>query len=154
MMVALFEPPGGNPGIRHPLEGDVAFKVRGAQSGGVLTAFETVVPPGLGPPLHSHAHEDETLYVVEGEVRFKLGDEMHAGGPGSFVFVPRGDVHTFQNVGEGVARILIHFSPSGMERFFERFATLDAPGPGAFATLGSEVGMAVVGPPLAESDPV
>ncbi len=87
-------------------------------------------------------------------VRFQIGDELHAGGAGSFVFVPRGAPHTFQNIGEDHARILIHFSPSGMERFFERFAALEAPGPDAFTTIGAEVGMAVMGRPLAEAEPV
>jgi quercetin dioxygenase-like cupin family protein len=153
MVEPLFEPPGQSPRMRHPLGGDVAFKVRGEQSGGALTAFETVVAPGQGPPLHTHAHEDETLYVLDGEVRFKIGDDLDAGGPGSFVFVPRGTPHTFQNIGEDHARILIHFTPSGMERFFERFAALEAPDPDAFTTIGAEVGMAVVGRPLAEADP-
>jgi quercetin dioxygenase-like cupin family protein len=154
MVAPVFEPPRGGSGMRHPLSGDVAFKLRGDQSGGALTAFETVVAPGLGPPLHTHAREHETLFVIDGEVRFRLGDDVHVGGPGAFAFVPRGVPHTLQNVGEGPARILIHFSPSGMERFFERFAALESPGPDAFATLGAEVGMAAVGPPLAESDPV
>lgn len=87
-------------------------------------------------------------------MRFKLAGDVHAGGPGSFAFVPRGVPHTFQNVGADHARLLIHFSPSGMERFFERFAALDAPGPDAFTTIGAGVGMAVVGPPLADAGPV
>jgi hypothetical protein len=43
-----------------------------------------------------------------------------------------------------------------MERFFDRFTALpegSAPGP-AFASIGSEVGMEVVGPPLALSHPL
>ena len=40
-----------------------------------------------------------------------------------------------------------------MERFFDGVAALDAPDPGAFAMVGAEVGMDVVGPPLAQSDP-
>ena len=47
--------------------------------------------------------------------------------------------------------MLIHFSPSGMERFFDRFAALDEPSPDAFVRIGAEVGMTVVGPPLAAS---
>jgi len=153
MAEPLFEPAGEGEGqgMHHPLGGDVAFKVRGNQSGGAMTAFETVVPAGQGPPLHIHANEDETLYVLDGQVRFKLGDELHTGGPGAFVFVPRGAPHTFQNVGEEDARILIHFSPSGMEGFFERFAALEETGPETFARLATEVGMTVVGPPLAEA---
>jgi quercetin dioxygenase-like cupin family protein len=149
----VFERPGEGGKVDHPLGAQVAFKVRGDQSGGTLTAFETVVPPGEGPPLHTHANEDETLYVLEGQVRFKLGDELQTGPVGAFVFVPSGTPHTFQNVGDEPARILIHFSPSGMEHFFEGFAALEAPDSGAFARIGAEVGMSVVGPPLAQSDP-
>ncbi len=131
----------------------MAFKLRGEHSGGRLTVLETVVAPGEGPPLHTHANEDETLYVIEGEVRFKLGDDLQSGGVGAFVFVPRGTPHTFQNVGDGQARMLVSFTPSGMEGFFDGFAELEAPGPEGFARIGAEVGMAVVGPPLARSDP-
>ena len=140
----------------HPLGGAVAFKVRGGETDGSVTAFETVVAPGLGPPLHEHANEEETLYVLEGEVRFKLGEEMVSGPPGTFVFVPRGTSHTFQNVGQTPARMLIHFTPSGMERFFEEFAELPVEEAGAdvFHSIGAKVGMHVVGPPLAQSDPL
>ena len=91
------------------------------------------------------------MYVLDGEVRFKLGDEIEAAPAGSFVFIPRGTPHTWQNVGDGPARMLIHFTPSGMERFFDGFAALENPGPGAFETVGAEVGMDVVGPPLAST---
>jgi quercetin dioxygenase-like cupin family protein len=154
MAEPVFQRPGEGGTVDNPLGGDVVFKARGEQTEGTLTAFETVVAPGEGPPLHTHANEDESLYVLDGEVRFKLGDEIRAAPAGSFVFIPRGAPHTWQNVGDGPARLLIHFTPSGMERFFDGFAALETPGPAAFETVGAEVGMDVVGPPLAESDPV
>jgi quercetin dioxygenase-like cupin family protein len=154
MAELVFQRPGEGGTVDNPLGGDVVFKARGEQTEGTLTAFETVVAPGEGPPLHTHANEDESLYVLDGEVRFKLGDEIRAAPAGSFVFIPRGAPHTWQNVGDGPARVLIHFTPSGMERFFDGFAALETPGPAAFETVGAEVGMDVVGPPLAESDPV
>jgi quercetin dioxygenase-like cupin family protein len=150
----VFQRPREGGTVDNPLGGDVVFKARGEQTEGTLTAFETVVAPGEGPPLHTHANEDESLYVLDGEVRFKLGHEIRAAPAGSFVFIPRGAPHTWQNVGDGPARLLIHFTPSGMERFFDGFAALETPGPAAFETVGAEVGMDVVGPPLAESDPV
>lgn len=149
----VIQRPGEGGAVVNPLGGQVAFKVRGEQTDGSLTAFETVVASGEGPPLHKHANEDESLYVIDGEVRFKLGDELQSAPVGSFVFIPRGTPHTFQNVGDEPARMLIHFTPSGMERFFDRFAALDASEPGAFERIGAEVGMDVVGPPLAECDP-
>ena len=147
--------PGEGPTIQGPAGGPLTFKVRGEQTGGVLTAFENVVAPGDGPPLHTHANEDESWYVLDGSLRFRLGDERRDAPRGSFVFVPRGVPHCFQNVGETPARILVAFTPSGMEMFFDRFAELpEGPlDPDVFARLGGEVGMAVVGPPLAVSDP-
>jgi quercetin dioxygenase-like cupin family protein len=154
MAEPVFQRPGEGGTVDNPLGADVVFKARGEQTDGTLTAFETVVGPGDGPPLHTHANEGESVYVLDGEMRFKLRDEIQAAPAGSFVFIPRGAPHTWQNVGDGPARILIHFTPSGMERFFDGFAALEAPGPAAFETVGAEVGVDVVGPPLAQSDPV
>jgi quercetin dioxygenase-like cupin family protein len=154
MAEPVFQRSGEGGALGNPLGGEVVFKVRGEQTDGSLTAFETVVAAGEGPPLHTHANEDESLFVLDGDVRFKLGNHVTVGPAGSFVFVPRGMPHTFQNVGDEPARMLIHFTPSGMERFFDRFAALEAPDAGAFKSVGAGVGMDVVGPPVAESDPV
>lgn len=145
--------PGEGPTIEGPVGGPLTFKARGEETGGSLTLFENVIPPGEGPPAHVHAAEDEAWYVLEGELRFLLGDELASAPAGSFVFVPRGVRHCFQNVGDAPARIVVLFTPAGMERFFDRFAELDAATPGAFREVGSGVGMEVVGPPLAVSHP-
>jgi hypothetical protein len=46
------------------------------------------------------------------------------------------------------------FTPAGMERFFDGFAALTTPNPNAFGNIGGPVGMEILGPPLAQSDPV
>lgn len=92
--------------------------------------------------------------MIEGELRFKLGGELKTALAGSFVFVPRGTPHCFQNVAGAPARILVMFTPAGMEHFFDRFAELSTPDPEAFRSIGEPLGMDVVGPPLAQSDPV
>ncbi|GAC1439150.1 MAG: hypothetical protein NVSMB51_16580 [Solirubrobacteraceae bacterium] len=93
--------------IEGPVGAPLTFKVRGEQTNGALTALENVIPPGQGPPLHTHANEDESWYVMDGELRFKLGDALHRAPAGSFVFVPRGTPHCFQSVGDRPARILV-----------------------------------------------
>jgi quercetin dioxygenase-like cupin family protein len=140
--------PGEGETIQGPAGGPLTFKVRGAETNGALMALENVIAPGDGPPEHTHAGEDESWYVIAGELRFKLGDEIASARAGSFVFVPRGVPHAFVNAGTEPARILVLFTPGGMERFFDRFAELEAFDPAAFARLGREVGMEVVGPPL------
>lgn len=147
--------PGAGAMIQGPAGGPLTFKVRGEQSGGSLTVFENLIAPSDGPPLHRHQNEDEAWYILEGTLRFRLDTQIASAPTGTFVFVPRGVPHCFQNVGEQSARILVMFAPSGMERFFDRFAEL--PGgpvdPAVFGSIGSEVGMDVLGPPLSQSHP-
>jgi quercetin dioxygenase-like cupin family protein len=140
--------PGEGATIEGPAGGPLTFKARGERTGGSLTAFENVIAPGEGPPLHTHAGEDEAWYMLAGTLRFRLGDDEAEAPAGTFVFVPRGTPHCFTNAGDEPARILVLFTPSGMERFFDRFADLEAFDPAAFAEIGAGVGMAVVGPPL------
>ena len=110
--------------IEGPVGGPLTFKVRGEQTNGALAALENVIPPGQGPPLHTHANEDEAWYVIEGELRFKLAGDVQYAPAGSFVFVPRGTPHCFQNAADAPASILVTFTPAGMERFFDGFAAL------------------------------
>jgi quercetin dioxygenase-like cupin family protein len=94
------------------------FLVTGEETGGRYFAMEAFVPPGGGPPPHIHTNEDETFYVLEGACDFRLGDETIAAGPGDFVNVPRGTVHCFHNGSDAPARLILTFTPAGMEGFF------------------------------------
>jgi quercetin dioxygenase-like cupin family protein len=141
--------PGEGERLKGPAGGPLTFKARGAQTGGALTVFENEIAPGDGPPLHVHAAEDESWYVLHGTLRFRIGDEQSEAPAGSFVFVPRGTPHSFKNVGGEAARILVIFTPAGMEAFFDSFAAASGPpDPSLFKRLGAEAGMDVVGPPL------
>jgi quercetin dioxygenase-like cupin family protein len=99
------------------------FLVTGAESGGAYFAMEALVPPGGGPPPHIHRREDETFYLIEGQIEFVLGEDRITAGPGDFINVPRGTVHCFHNTGTATARMVLTFTPAGMEHFFE--ATLE-----------------------------
>lgn len=155
---AIVMRPGEGVTLEGPAGGPLTFKVRGAETADALTAFENIVAPGDGPPLHRHANEDESWYVIDGTLRFRLGEEIAEAPTGSFVFVPRGLPHCFENSGNEPARILVMFTPSGMERFFEAFAGEAAadgkPDPDAFVRAGEPVGMEVLGPPLRISHPL
>src|SRR3954470_13463716 len=110
--------------IQGPAGGPLTVKVRGNQPGGALTAFENVIAPGDGPPLHRHEREGESWYVIEGSLRFELDGDIRDAPAGSFVHVPPGVPHCFQNAGDVPTRILVLFAPAGMEAFFDRFAEL------------------------------
>jgi quercetin dioxygenase-like cupin family protein len=154
---AIFRGPGEGKSVPNPAGGPLAYKARGEETRGALTFWESIAAPGEGPPLHLHIKDDEFMYVVEGHFRFRLEEEVHQGPPGSFVFVPHGLPHTWQNAGDAPARLLFGFAPAAphMERFFERAAELSdetrmAEGFGRFA---EDAGMEIVGPPLAQTHP-
>ena len=100
--------------------GDVyRFLVTGAETGGAYFAMEATVAPGGGPPPHIHRFEDETFYILEGECRLLLADEWTTAGVGDFITVPRGTVHRFHNQGTETMRMILTFTPAGIEHFFE-----------------------------------
>jgi hypothetical protein len=90
--------------------------------------------------------------VLEGRLRFRLDETDHPAPAGSLVLIPRGVPHTWQNPGDGQARILFGFTPAspGMERFFERAAELsdETRLAEAFREFAGDAGMQVLGPPL------
>jgi quercetin dioxygenase-like cupin family protein len=140
--------------IRSPVGGDLSFIIRAEQSKGTLLALETTAPPGEGPPLHTHTREEETIYVVSGEFRWQVGEEVSAAPPGSFAFIPRGVAHTWQNIGGEPGTILVTFMPAGMEGFFERLSRMNEFDLDEFRAAAAEHGTEVVGSPLAVSNPL
>lgn len=128
-----------------------------ADTGGEFGLIETVARPGFSPPLHVHANEDETFWIVEGEVTVVCGEETITAGPGAMVFLPRGVPHTYRVDGELPARLTTVITPGGMEDFFAK-AGRPAEGPGlppqappnieALTRWSAEFGIQIVGPPL------
>jgi mannose-6-phosphate isomerase-like protein (cupin superfamily) len=149
--------PGEGDVIRGPVGGPTTYKARAETTNGTFTAMENVLPPLQGPPLHLHVREDEMWYVLEGEVRFKAGDRIFAAPTGSFMFIPRGTPHCLQNISDSIpAKVLVMFTPAGMERFFDGIGELP-PGPidpDVYGAIAHGAWMKVVGPPVAESDPL
>jgi quercetin dioxygenase-like cupin family protein len=145
--------PGEGETLANPVGGHVIFKARGEQTGGRLTVLETVVTPGDGPPLHVHTKDDEAVYVLEGDIDFRVEDELYSTRAGSFVFIPRGAPHTFQNVGTDDARMLLTFAPAGIERLFEHAAASGATSAESEGWAGAarEAETEMVGPPLRRS---
>jgi hypothetical protein len=77
----------------------VVFKVSGVDTGGAFAVVEHPIEPGRLVPPHVHLHEDEYSYVLEGTIGARLGDHEVVAGPGSYLFKPRGLMHTFWNAG-------------------------------------------------------
>ena len=142
--------------LRGPVGGPVRIMARAETTGGTFAALHNVVAPGMGPPLHLHVREDEMFYVLEGRLHVRAGEHDLDAPAGSFVFVPRGTPHAFRNPDEVPARILVMFTPAGMERFFEGQAALPAgpADPQAYRRVAHSAWMEVLGPPLTADDRV
>ena len=141
------------PGVRL-----VTLKVSGDRTGGAYSLFEVAVGPGGGEGPHVQHREDECFYVLEGRFGFVVEGEEIEAGPGSLVYVPKGNLHAFRNAGETTGRMLVSQTPGGAyERFVEEVgepatgetttpAKDDPPEAGRLAAAGAEYSVEMVAP--------
>ena len=120
--------------------GRITVKVAGAETGNAFSQIEVDDPRGGGTPLHVHHNEDETFYILEGEVTFLVGDERIDVAAGDFLFAPRDIPHAYVVRSER-ARMLVTASPGGIEQVF---VSLGVP------VTGSEPPTDMVMPPMPE----
>jgi quercetin dioxygenase-like cupin family protein len=124
---------------------EVTILLGGEQTGGKLTMWTEVTPPGNGPPPHYHLNEDESFHVLEGRVAFLVNGQWHEVGPGGAAHMPRNVVHAFKNVGDRPSRMLVMTTPSGFEKFFaccgEEFAKAGGPDMSRIVQIGVEHGI-------------
>lgn len=118
------------------------------QTGGRCTAFVQVTPPGGGPQPHTLAIEDQWFFVLEGRVSFFADGQWREATPGAVCFAPRKSAHTFKNMGDKPSRMLVHTSPSGIEKFFaiahDEFAKPGGPDMSHVMTIAAEHGLIFV----------
>lgn len=103
----------------------LTFLATGEETRGQFALMEQIARKGNVPPRHIHHREDETFYIVEGEMTFLIGDETIKATPGTMVFAPRDVAHSFTIDSEQV-RILVMVAPAGAEGFF-RECSVPAP---------------------------
>jgi quercetin dioxygenase-like cupin family protein len=99
----------------------MTFLATGEDTHGQFALIEAVSRKGNVPPPHIHHREDETFYVLEGEVVVSIGDRTISATPGTLVFLPRDVPHSFTIESEQ-SRMLILLSPAGLERWFKEFS--------------------------------
>ncbi|MVM33538.1 cupin domain-containing protein [Spirosoma sp. HMF4905] len=91
--------------------------VDGEQTNGRFAQIDVTTRPGAEPPLHTHTREDEAIYLLEGSIRFTIGEHVFIAKAGDYVLMPKGIPHTFQVLTE-TARTILTISPAGFENFF------------------------------------
>jgi quercetin dioxygenase-like cupin family protein len=137
-------------------EGRISVKLTGAETGGALAQVVTDDPRGTAPPLHVHHHEDETFYVLDGELSVIVDGQEQRLSTGDYAVVPRGVPHAYLVRSER-ARMLVTFSPAGFEQVFVEIGVpaigdeppADAvfPTPDEAGRIFAAYGCELVGPP-------
>src|SRR5438552_1251215 len=97
------------------LGGLYEVKASSDETGGQTTIMEMTIPAGMGPPPHTHSG-GEAVYVLEGKIRYHIGDDVTEGGPGSFFYIPEGTWENFEPIEP--SRLLVIYIPGGQEEFF------------------------------------
>ena len=92
-------------------------KATSSQTGGAFGLIEQLAPVGAGSPYHVHRAEEESFYILEGELEFLSEGRRFVKGPGAYVFLPRDIPHGFRVVGDSTARFLVLTTPGGFEGF-------------------------------------
>jgi quercetin dioxygenase-like cupin family protein len=139
------------------LGGLLTIKVDGKSTGGRFGVIEQLGPRGAGSPLHVHRKEDEWFYVIEGEIRFGVGEERFTAGPGGFVYGPRDVPHIFTVTSE-TARFLVGAEPAGFEDFVRELsepatelalppAEIEQPTPERLGEVAAKYEIEILGPP-------
>lgn len=129
-------------------------KAAGEETGGTLAVIEAdLAAHSGGTPLHANTLEDENYYVIDGTLTFRLDERTLEAPAGTFVHIPKGQVHTHWNATAAPVKLLAFPAPAGFESFFADLAGLMdemPPGPPDMSRLSEiyeKYGLRVVGPP-------
>ncbi len=98
------------------------LKLLGRETNASIMMFEETVPPGTKSWFHLHRDSDEVAWVLDGEVTFKIGDDLFVGGPGTCAFMPRNIPHAWKNSGTTTGRVLFMYTPAAAGGYVEELA--------------------------------
>jgi quercetin dioxygenase-like cupin family protein len=130
---------------------DLIFKVTGEDTGGAFDYFIVEVSPKGGPPLHVHHKQEETIHVLKGRFKVRIGEEIFHLTEGGFAYLPSKVPHAFLNLTDEPAELVVVYTPGGGYKFYEEFgpaARNGRPDPKILAPLFAKYDMALLGPPL------
>jgi mannose-6-phosphate isomerase-like protein (cupin superfamily) len=91
------------------------IKLSAEQTGGRLSVLEITEPPNAEAPLHVHHRDDESFWIVEGDVTFEVGGTTVHARAGDFAFAPHAIPHRY-TVGSEGCRMLFIMTPGGFEQ--------------------------------------
>jgi quercetin dioxygenase-like cupin family protein len=130
---------------------DLIFKVTGDDTGGAFDYFIVEVAPHGGPPLHVHHKQEETIHVLKGRFKVRIGDELFQLDEGGFAYLPSKIPHAFLNLTDQAAQLIVVYTPGGGHKFYEELGPAARNGAAdrtVIAGIFEKHGMSLLGPPL------
>jgi mannose-6-phosphate isomerase-like protein (cupin superfamily) len=116
----ILPPGGGRAYDLGPMRG--VFKADGPETQDRYCASEWSVEPGRpGPGPHHHEANDEIFLVTAGTMSFLVGETWIEAPTGTFLRVPAGVTHDFENRGDERAVAFNVFIPGGFEAPFREW---------------------------------
>lgn len=89
----------------------------GTETANAFSMFENSSDGDSATPVHVHAIEDESIYMLEGEMQVVVAGETRTMGPGEAAFLRRGVPHQLLIVSGKPVRYILVCTPSGFEGF-------------------------------------
>lgn len=130
---------------------DLIFKVTGEDTGGAFDYFIVQVAPKGGPPLHVHHKQEETIHVLKGRFKVRIGEEIFNLNEGDFAYLPSNIPHAFLNLTDEEGEVIVVYTPGGGHKFYEELGPLTRngkPDHKVVAELFAKYDMTLLGPPL------
>jgi mannose-6-phosphate isomerase-like protein (cupin superfamily) len=130
---------------------DLIFKVTGEDTGGAFDYFIVQVAPKGGPPLHVHHHQEETIHVLKGRYKIRVGDDIFYLEEGGFAYMPSKLPHAFLNLTDQQGEIIVVYTPGGGHKFYEELGPISRSGTADHKTIAAvfeKYDMTLLGAPL------
>lgn len=130
---------------------DLIFKVTGEDTGGALDYFIVEVAPHGGPPLHVHHKQEETIHVLKGRFKIRIGEDTFVCEEGGFAHLPSKVPHAFLNLTDEPGEVVVVYTPGGGHKFYEELGPATRGGTtdrNVIAGIFERHGMTLLGPPL------
>ena len=97
----------------------VTFLISSAETSGAFSLIRCTLKKGFEPPLHIHNREDESSYVLDGEILYQAGDQDFHAKAGDMVHLPKHIPHSFKPITDTVTLLLL-ITPGGFEEMFRQ----------------------------------
>jgi mannose-6-phosphate isomerase-like protein (cupin superfamily) len=92
----------------------------GGETAGQFCLLENKSDGNTKTPIHVHANDDETIYIIEGELTAVLDGVARRLTAGETIFLPRGIPHQLMNMSGKPCRYILIGTPALFDRFLEQ----------------------------------